>query len=73
MASLSTKNGIIKYLLCVIDVFSKYAWVNLQPLKHKKAKTVIHAFYERVNESKRKPNTLWVDQKKEFYNRSMVR
>ena len=46
---------------------------NLQPLKHKKAKTVIHAFYERVNESKRKPNTLWADQKKEFYNRIMVR
>ena len=44
MASLSTKNGIVKYLLCVTDVFSKYAWVNLQPLKHKKAKQLFMLF-----------------------------
>ena len=49
MESLSTKNKSIKYLLCVIDVFVKYAWV--KPLKDKKSKTVLCAFIEIVNES----------------------
>ena len=34
MRSLSSKNKNVKYLLCVIDVFTKYAW--LKPLKDKK-------------------------------------
>ena len=34
MESLSSKNKIVKYLLCVIDVFTKYAWV--KTLKEKK-------------------------------------
>ena len=34
MESLSSKNKNVKYLLCVIDVFTKYAWV--KPLKDKK-------------------------------------
>ena len=33
MESLSTKNKSAKYLLCGIDVFTKYAWV--KPLKNK--------------------------------------
>ena len=60
MESLSSKNKNVKYLLCVIDVFTKYAWV--KPLKDKKGKTVLNAFIEIVNESNRKPNKLWVDQ-----------
>ena len=44
---LSSKNKIIKCLLCVIDVFTKYAWV--KPLKDKKGKTVLNAFMEIVN------------------------
>ena len=59
----------VKYLLCVIDIFIKYAWV--RPLKDKKAKTVIHGFVEVVNKSKRKPDELWVDQEKKFYDSSM--
>ena len=47
-------NHDVKFLLCVIDVFTKYAWV--KPLKDKKAKTVLHGFTEIVNESKSKPN-----------------
>ena len=42
-----------------------------KPLKDKKAKTVLHGFIETVNESKRKPNKLWVDQGREFYNNFM--
>ena len=37
-----------------------YAWV--KRLKNKKAKSVLYGFIEIVNESKRKPNKLWVDQ-----------
>ena len=59
MGLLSSKNCGAKYLLCVIDVFANYAWV--KPLKDKKAKTVLNVFIERVNESKRKLNKLWVD------------
>ena len=53
----------------MIDVFTKYAWV--KPLKDKKGKTVLNAFIEIVNKSNRKPNKLWVDQGREFYNKLM--
>ena len=67
MESLSSKNKNVKYLLCVIDVFTKYAWV--KPLKDKKCKTILNAFIEIVNESNHKPNKLWIDQGREFYNK----
>ena len=57
---MSSKNKNVKYLLCVIDVFTKYGWV--KPLKDKKGKTVFNAFIEIVNESDRKPNKLCVDE-----------
>ena len=69
MGSLRSKNKNVKHLLCVIDVFSKYAWVKRS--KYKKGKTVVNAFIEIVNESNRKPNKLWIDQRKEFYNKLM--
>ena len=69
MGSLSSKNKNVKSLLCVIDVFTKHAWV--KPLKDKKGKTVLNVFIEIVNESNRKPNKLWIDQRKEFYNKLM--
>ena len=69
MESFSSKNKNVKYLLCVIDVFTNYAWV--KPSKDKKSKPVLNAFIEIVNESNRKPNKLWVDQGKEFYNKLM--
>ena len=56
MESLSSKNKNVKYLLCVLDVFTKYAWV--KPLKDKKGVTVLNDFIEVVNESKCKPNKL---------------
>ena len=69
MESFSSKNKNVKYLLCVIDVFTKYAWV--KPLKDKKGKTVLNAFIEIVIESNRKPNKFWVNQGREFYNKLM--
>ena len=69
MGSLPVKNKNVKYLLCVIDIFTKYAWI--KPLKYKKGKIVLNAFIEIVNESNRKQNKLWVDQGREFCNKLM--
>ena len=62
-------SGGVKFLLCVIDVFTKCAWV--KPLKDKKTKAVLHGFIAKVNKSKGKPNKLWVNQGREFYNNRM--
>ena len=51
--SLSANNKIFKYLLCVIDVFTKFAWS--KSLKGKKDKTVLNAFIEILNEFNCKP------------------
>ena len=67
MESLSKKNKGIKYLLCAIDLFSKYAFV--VPLKHKKGISTVNAFNKIIKQSIRKPNKIWVDQGSEFYNR----
>ena len=56
-----------KYLLMVIDVFSKYGWII--PLKTKTGITVSNAFKELFKE--RIPTRLWTDKGKEFYNKSM--
>ena len=63
---ISKFNKGIRYLLCVIDIFSKYVWVF--PLKNKKEVTIVNAFKAILNNSKRKPNKLWFDQGSEFYN-----
>ena len=69
MESLSSKNKNIRYFICVIDVFTKYALV--KTLKDKKCETVLNGFIEIVNESNHTPNKLWVDQRGEFYNKLM--
>ena len=55
-------------MLCVVDIFSKYAWV---PLKGKKGFPISNALQKKLNKSKRKPNKIWVDIGSEFYNRAM--
>ena len=67
MQSLSKYNKGIKYLLCAIDLFSKYAWVI--PIKDKKGTSIVNAF-KKNNLKKRKPNKIWVDQGSEFYDKS---
>ena len=69
MESQSSKNENIKYLLCMVHIFTKYAWVKL--LKAEKGKTVLNAVIEIVSESNHNPNNLWVDQEREFYNKLM--
>ena len=68
MQLLSKFNKGIKYLLCAIDLFSKYAFV--VPLKDKKGISIVNAFQSILNKSKRKPNKIWVDKGSEFYNAS---
>ena len=66
MQSLSKKNKNIKYLLCAIDLYSKYAFA--VPLKGKKGISVTNGFNKIIKQSGRKPNKIWVDQGSEFYN-----
>ena len=54
-------------LLCVIDIFTKYAWVT--PLKDKEKIIITNAFHKILDESKRKPNGIWVNKRSAFYNR----
>ena len=68
MQSLSKFNKGFKYLLCTIDLFSKYAWVI--PIKYKKGTSIVNAFKKTVSKGKWKPNKIWVDQGSEFYNQS---
>ena len=63
---ISKYNKGIRYLLCAIDLFSKYAFV--VPLKDKKGVTITNGFQSILDKSKRKPNKIWVDQGSEFYN-----
>ena len=69
MQSLSRYNKGIRYLLCAIDLFSKYAWVI--PIKDKKGTSIANAFKKIISEG-RKPNKIWVDQGSEFYNKSFT-
>ena len=66
MQLISKFNKGFRFLLCVIDTFSKYAWV--VPLKDKKGITITNAFQNILKESNRKPNKIWVDKGSEFYN-----
>ena len=64
MQSLSKYHRGIRYLLCAIYLFSKYAWV--APLKDKRGITISNAFQNILDSSNRKPNEVWVDQGGEF-------
>ena len=57
------------FLLCVVDIFSKYTWII--PLKDKKGITITNAFQKKLKESNGKANKIWVDKGSGFYNRSM--
>ena len=66
MQSLSRKNKGTKYLLCAIDLYSKYAFVI--SLKDKRGISIANAFNKIIKQSNRKLNETWVDQGVEFYN-----
>ena len=69
MQLISKFNNGFRFLLCIIDIFSKYAWVVL--LKDKKGVSIANAFQKILDDdSNRKPNKIWVDKGSEFYNSS---
>ena len=65
MQFISIYNKGIRYLLCCVDIFSRDAWV--VPLKDKKGVSIVNVFQSILNNSKRKPNKIWVDHVGEFY------
>ena len=67
MQALTKFNRSVKYLLAVIDIFSKYGW--LIPLKDKTGKSVALAL--EITFKERKPEKMWVDKGKEFYNKDV--
>ena len=68
MQLLSKYNKGIRFLLCAIDISSKYAWV--VHLKDKKGVSIATAFQSILKQSNRKPNKIWVDKGSEFCNAS---
>ena len=68
MQLISKCNKGVRFLLCIIDIFSKYAWV--VSLKGKKGVSIVPAFQSILKQSNRKPNKIWVDKGSEFYNAS---
>ena len=66
MPLISKFNKKIKFLLCVIDIYSKYAWI--VPLKIEKGMSIVNTFQKILDDSKKKPNKICVDKGIEFYN-----
>ena len=68
MQLISKFNKRFRFLLCAIDIFSKYAWV--VTLKDEKGISTVNAFQKILDKSEHKPNKIWVDKGSEFYNNS---
>ena len=68
MQLISKFNKRYRILLCVINIFSKYAWV--VTLKDEKDVRIVDAFQKILNDSNRKPNKIWTDIGSKFYNNS---
>ena len=68
MQLISKFNKGFKFLSCVIDIFSKYAWV--VPLKDEKGVSIVCAFQKISDDLNRKPNKIWIDKGSKFYNNS---
>lgn len=65
MGAYSSENNKFRYLITIIDTFSKYAWG--VPVKNKTAEEVTKAF-SKILEGARKPKNLQTDDGKEFFN-----
>ena len=65
---ISKFNKGFRFLLYVIDLFSKYA--SVVHLKDKKDVSIVNAFQKILDKSGRKPNKIWVDKRSKFYNNS---
>ena len=68
MQLISKFNKGFRFLLSVIDIFSKCAWV--VPLKDKKGVSIVGAFQKILDDLNRKPKKIWADKGSGFYNNS---
>ena len=66
MSLINKFNKGIKYLLCAIDLFSRFAWVG--GLKEKKGSSIVNGVQSILKKFVRKPNKIWVHYGSEFYN-----
>ena len=66
MPSISRFNKGFRFLLCVFDIYNKYAWVI--PFEDKK---FTNAFPKILEQSNRKPNKIWVGKGSEVFTSSM--
>ena len=64
MQLLSKYNKGYRFLLCVINIYSTYAWVI--PLNDKKGISIVNGFQKIIDDSKRRPNKIWIDRGSEF-------
>ena len=57
MKLISKFNKGFRFLVCIIDIISKYAWI--VPLNDKKGISIVNAFQEVLEQSNKKPNKIW--------------
>lgn len=69
MQAWADENNGYKYILNVIDIYSRYVWS--RALKNKTAKSVLDAFKDIVDSAGKAPQHLWVDKGSEFYNKDL--
>ena len=71
MKLISKFNKGFRFLLRVINIFSKYPWV--VPSKYKKDVSTADAFQKILDKSGREPEKIWFDKGSEFYNNFLKR
>ena len=69
-SSLAKYNKNYKFIFTIIDNHTKFAWAI--PLKDKSGKSTTTAFKKLIETSKRKPEKVWSDGGKEFYNKTFL-
>ena len=69
-SSLSKYNKNYKFIFTIIDNHNKYAWAI--PLKDKSGKSTTTAFRKLIEKEMRKPQKVWSDRGKEFYNTAFL-
>ena len=69
-SSLAKYNKNYKFIFTIIDNHTKYAWAI--PLKDKSRKSITTALKSLIEKTKRKPDKIWSDRGKEFYNKTFL-
>ena len=69
-SSLSKYNKNHKFIFTILDNYTKYAWAI--PLKDKSGRSTTTALKNLIEKAKRKPDKIWSDRGKEFYNKTFL-